>query len=782
MRHFNVFPCIYLALHTLLHSHFSIMSSRRASVDNTTTNSDQPRPRPPAPPNASNPRPADPQHRRRSPRFQIPQELPPSHPTTPTRRSPRTPSVSAEISPATAHSPTHPPSPPPTSHTAPSQPIIPIDNQTTNSPSDGRLSTSSHTNSRSKATIKHRNSDVPPPFQEAPISFADAFGKRPYPHLHPIISRNYSLNSAASPYITELSEPLTFYPLPTPDYSTRDFRSAPTDHLRPSYSTAEALAYLTSFWVPDPVTPADLTPPLPPHQILHTLSLTDAQQSSTPTTPTLTLLPFTVRPRDDPHPLPPLPSYFTFLQPTPRLNYLAYALYPSIFTNNPDLPINAYSEFRPLLATHRLKPPYPYYIPLLHSLDPRFGPFPFAYYLTPFFILHFLAAIPDTDYHEQNPQVAHYIRLYLLPLRLFCDYYTFFLDPLLTLFTLSTHHPSIPYLSYKQFCSLCPPPLTSPLPSVLIQLNQLASSLPLPPQIAHLPPRHFSRYYNKLSYPPDRPLSNPRPLPAFTMANPPNPSTNPQQTTNLYDSSRSNPLDPPTHLSEPISLPSQLFSRTHQVNLHQLFETPPTVNFTQEDIDNFCRINPNSLSRAQVETFVAQLDDLYVNTTPNTDTLPEARALRSLQRHLHHSTLAAHVQNLLNPNANLPCPKHLYWRQVALQYVHDCNHPPPQRHNLASAIHQMTQCMSRLTQQPFNRPRPMFNNQFSNRPSFARPFQQAYPQRPYSRQFRPPFNPNRPFRPRYSAPRPQFGNRPPLPPAYNSQGHTAIQNANIHLW
>ena len=251
--------------------------------------------------------------------------------------------------------------------------------------------------------------------------------------------------------------------------------------------------------------------------------------------------------------------------------------------------------------TITLRPPYPYHIPLLYSLNPRLGPFPFAYYLTPIVITHLLSSISAPHYQQQNPYVSQYIRLYVLPLRLLCDFFTYQMDPILTLLFLKQFHSLIPYITYQHFLVFRSETPTSPLPRTLIELNHLVSSLPLPQKQAHLPPPLCVPYLTELTYTPEPTPLSPTPIPSGIMANPTPPQNALQHTTNLYDSSRSTPPDPPTRLSEPASIHQRPPSRFNELNLHNVFRAPPTVNLTEEDADNFCRANPLSLSRAQVE-------------------------------------------------------------------------------------------------------------------------------------------------------------------------------------
>ena len=744
--------------HHLPHSFhpFSTMSSRRQSTDNTAPNRDQ-----------------DPST---YPLTTDPTNQPPNRQSQP-RRSLRIRQSSA--TPQHNHNPRTPRSPSPEHETAAVPPAIPSPHRpvtpTRNSPRH------SQTNSHNKPSTPTAPTAVTNSANDTTVLFAEAIAQRPYPSLHSIRATNFYLNSTASNYLSELSKPLDLYPLPEPDYSTRNSTTTPADHLRPNYSTAEALAYFAAYWTPEPLDPSDLYPSLSTHQIITNVTHFDVEQSHHASPPTLALIPALLCPVPPNHPLPPLPPNFLFLQPTPQQHYLDYAFYSTIFTDNPHFPARTYFELNPYNPTITLRPPYPYHIPLLYSFDSHLGPLPFAYYLTPISVTHLLSSISTHHYQQQNPYVSQYIRLYVLPLRFLCDLFTYQMDPILTLLFLKQHHSSIPYITYQQFLLFKSQTPTPPLPRTLIELNHLVSSLPLPQKQAHLPPPLLIPFLSELTVTPVPSPSSPNPTPSSIMANPTTPQNALQHTTNLYDSSRSTPPDPPTRLSEPASVHPRPPPRFNELNLFNVFRAPPTVNLTEEDADNFCRANPYSLSRAQVETFVAHLEDLYINTTPNTDTLPEARALRSLQRHLHHSSLAAHVQNLLNPNANLAHPKHLYWRQIAQQYVIESNHPPPQRHNLASAIQQLTNYISRQNQQSTNRPRPFPYNQSSNRPNTYRPPPQYTYQNTAYRPTRPPSNFRRPFRPQYASPRPPYGQRPALPAPQSQQGHTPIQQANIHF-
>ena len=759
------------------------MSSRRSSSDNTNPNPDQPRLLPPLPPNDAIPPDSQQQPRRRSLRIlSHDTALQPSSSTSIPRLSAPN-SVAVDISPFTPQSPQRRSSPSSSfSALPPEQTTRPINPSRNNSPSIRRPSPQSPSYVPKTPPPRHSNSKPATATHADPIRFPPPLNNRPYPHLHPIRSGNYFLNTTASPYIPELSEPLLCFPLPLPDYTTRTSLTNPADHLRPTYSTAEAISYFVNPNYPSPVNPQHFDPPISPQQLIKPLTLTAVLITSHPPYPSLALLPPRISQSTLPSLFPPPPSNFLFLSPPPQRHYLDYALYSHLVeTVSTHVPFFRYDELLDTQLLSTLTTPYPYHIPLLYSLDQRCGPLPFAFHLTPLSISHLLYTVPRADRNAKNPLVAHYTRLYILPLRLLCDLYTFLLDPILVLAHLSDIYSAIPYITYPRFCTLCPTPFAAPLPPILVTLNQLVSSLPLPQTILSSDPQTFQQIRAKLTHVPASPLPSPGHPPVSTMANPSNPNQTLHHTANLYDSSRSNPLDPPTRLSEPNSLNPHFTSRPNQVSIDYIYDAPTTVNFTHDDIDNFCRTNPYTFTRTQVNTFVAHLDALLTHAQHRPETLAEARALRSLQLHLPHTTLAAYVQNFLDPNANLPCPKHLYWRQVALQYVPDCNHPPPQRHNLASAIHHMTQYITRQNHQQPNRPRPFYPGQSATRPIAYRPYVPYHSQRPIYRPARPPFHYARPSRPHYVAVRPQYTTRPALPSSYSQQGHTPIQQANIHF-
>ena len=759
------------------------MSSRRSSSDNTNLNPDQPRLLPPLPPNDANPPDSQQHPRRRSLRSSSHDTAPQPSSDTSTPRPSASNSIAVDISPFTPQSPQRHPSPS-SSFSAPprDQAIRPLNVPRSNSPSIRRPSPQSPSYVPKTPPPRHSNSKTATSTHSDPIRFPPLFINRPYPHLRPVHSGNYFLNTTASSYIPELSEPLPCFPLPLPDYTTRTSLTTPSDHLRPNYSTAEAISYFVNPDYPFPANPQHFDPPIPPQQLIKPLTLTTLQITSHPLYPSLALLPPILSQSTLPSIFPPPPSNFLFLSPPPQRHYLEYALYShlveTVYTHSST---HRYDELLDTQLLSTLTPPYPYHIPLLYSLDRRCGPLPFAFYLTPLAISHLIYTVPRSHRNAKNPLVAHYTRLYILPLRFLCDLYTFLLDPILVLAHLFDIYPAIPYITYPDFCTLCPTPFAPPLPPILVTLNQLVSSLPLPQTTFPSDTQTFQQFRAKLTYVPAPPLPFTGHSPVSTMANPSNPNTTLHHTANLYDSSRSNPLDPPTRLSEPNTHNPSSSSSSNQFDIDQIYDAPPTVNFTKDDVDNFCRANPYNLSKTQVDTFVAQLDALFAHAIHRPDALAEGRALRSLQLNLHHTTLAAQVQNFLNPNANLPYPKHLYWRHVAQQYIQDCNHPPPQRHNLASAIHEMTQFMVRQNQQLHTRPRPSPYNQSFQRPLAYRPASPYAPRRPM---YRPAFqHPNyrRPFRPQFSLPRPPYANRPALPPSYPQQGHTPIQQANIHF-
>ena len=431
------------------------MSSRRRSTDNTAPNLDQGHP----PYTLATDTPNQSSNRQPQPRRSL--HIRQSSTTSQHNQNPRTPrspspeNEAAEVLPSTP---------------SPHRPVTP----TRDSPRHSQI------NNHNKPSTPTAPTDTTTLFKDTTIPFAEAITQRPYPYLHAIRANTFHLNNTASPHLSERSQPLDLYPLPEPDYTTRNSTTTPADHLRPNYSTAEALAYFSAYWTPEPIDLSDLSPPLLSHQLITNITPLDVQQSHNASPPTFALIPAILSPAPPDYPLPRLPPNFLFLQPTPQQNYLDYAFYNTISPDNPHVPARTYLELNAYNPTITLRPPYPYYIPLLYSLNPRLGPLPFAYYLTPISITQLLSSISAPHYQQQNPYIPQYIRLYVLPLHLLCDLFTYQMDPILTLLFLKQFHSSIPYITYQQFLFFRLETPTSPLPRTLIELNHLVSSLPLP--------------------------------------------------------------------------------------------------------------------------------------------------------------------------------------------------------------------------------------------------------------------------------------------------------------
>ena len=158
-----------------------------------------------------------------------------------------------------------------------------------------------------------------------------------------------------------------------------------------------------------------------------------------------------------------------------------------------------------------------------------------------------------------------------------------------------------------------------------------------------------------------------------------------------------------------------LFPRTDQVSLESILTAERRVNFTQEDIDNFCRTNPNTLGKHRVDTFVNHLDTLYQNSSHIPDAKVEAEALRRLQVHLDHVSLATLMQTFLDSNANLAFPKTAFWRNAQFQNAQLCHRPPPERNNLAASLNTLTrQLKNGSSNNSFNNQNRNNNSNFRN--------------------------------------------------------------------
>ena len=58
------------------------------------------------------------------------------------------------------------------------------------------------------------------------------------------------------------------------------------------------------------------------------------------------------------------------------------------------------------------------------------------------------------------------------------------------------------------------------------------------------------------------------------------------------------------------------------------------IDFTRQDCTNFCRSNPQTMSRQRVDQFVRHVDRMLIFAHHNPHSQPEAEALRTLHAHL----------------------------------------------------------------------------------------------------------------------------------------------------
>ena len=206
------------------------MSSRRQSTDNTAPNRDQDHSTYPLTTATTNQPPNRQPQPRRSLRLRQSSATPQHNQNPRTPRSPSPENEAAEVPPSTP---------------SPHRPVTP----TRSSPRHSQI------NSHNRPSTPNAPTDTLTASKDTTIPFAEAIAQRPYPYLHAIRAPTFHLNHTALPHLSERSKPLDLYPLPEPDYTTRDSTTTPADHLRPNYSTAEALAYFSAYWTPEPIDP-----------------------------------------------------------------------------------------------------------------------------------------------------------------------------------------------------------------------------------------------------------------------------------------------------------------------------------------------------------------------------------------------------------------------------------------------------------------------------------------------------------------------------------------------
>ena len=140
--------------------------------------------------------------------------------------------------------------------------------------------------------------------------------------------------------------------------------------------------------------------------------------------------------------------------------------------------------------------PYPFHT-VYHYINANFiGPLPFGYFLSPLAIISLISTA--SAFSSFSPPFALYVRIYLLPLRLLCDYFYFGTHPFEVLFFLFDNPLVVPYCSYPAFLSAVGSTADpARIPPPLLRFHTFISILRFP-VLPHPPPAH--RLLNIVEY------------------------------------------------------------------------------------------------------------------------------------------------------------------------------------------------------------------------------------------------------------------------------------------
>ena len=182
----------------------------------------------------------------------------------------------------------------------------------------------------------------------------------------------------------------------------------------------------------------------------------------------------------------------------------------------------------------------------------------------------------------------------------------------------------------------------------------------------------------------------------------------------------SQPDDYPTRPTR-ISYPESDVNPVHfmqpdnrQMDYDTLLNEPRRIDFTRQDCTNFCRSNPQTMTRQRVDQFVRHVDRMLIFAHHNPHSQPEAEALRTLHAHLHHTELAPLLQYFFNRDANLPCARSHFWRFLSFMYIQTWHSPPPQRHDLATGLQSIALAFSNRNNNNNNNNNNRNNNNYNN--------------------------------------------------------------------
>ena len=216
----------------------------------------------------------------------------------------------------------------------------------------------------------------------------------------------------------------------------------------------------------------------------------------------------------------------------------------------------------------------------------------------------------------------------------------------------------------------------------------------------------------------------------------------------------------------------------------QFLSRPKRSTFTQEDMDNFARLNPSTIGKNTVDRFAEHMYQL-IAADSSEDARPEADALSLLTRNIDHRTLANLLQIYMDMSCEISVERTRFWRHMKLHYFDRWRHQAPARNNLPNVLSQMTAFMNR-NMNTNNNTNTNRNSNFSSNNFRNNNFRNNNSNFNTNRQFNNNFNSNR-----NSSFNRNNNNRQAYRVRYNNQNnfrqnnnnqqqHTSVQNSNFN--
>lgn len=117
-----------------------------------------------------------------------------------------------------------------------------------------------------------------------------------------------------------------------------------------------------------------------------------------------------------------------------------------------------------------------------------------------------------------------------------------------------------------------------------------------------------------------------------------------------------------------LALPTPSSNNDTNFTYDNFLARPREVNFAPSHAAEFCRLNPQNITRAQVQDMTTRIHRMFIMSNGNPHALDESEALLSMANTLQPTEMGTILQLFLRTDANLPFDRNVFWRHMALQH------------------------------------------------------------------------------------------------------------------